>query len=139
MEQNEDSVKRRHGQKASGRNEFVILLLGDDPGFRVALADILREDGHDVHEFEHPAKLPSLHKLGHVDILITDYSFGHGEDGLQLSIRFNSAHPGKPAILLTALADDVYEDRLVHLNFLRLLNKPLRYEVLHELLHDTVA
>jgi DNA-binding NtrC family response regulator len=116
----------------------VVLLLDDDPGFRSALAQNLREDGHEVRAFERPADLPNLGELSHVHILVTDYSFGKGEDGLDLSRRFNATHPGKPAILLTGYADDVAEEGVAHLPFLRLLTKPLRYEVLHGLIHSLV-
>jgi DNA-binding NtrC family response regulator len=114
----------------------VVLLLGNDAGFRSALAQNLREDGHEVNDFERPADLPELNELSHVHILVTDYSFGKGEDGLDLSLRFNSAHPGKPAILLAAFADDIAEEGVIHLPFLRLLTKPLRYEALHMLIHE---
>lgn len=116
----------------------MVLLLDDDAGFRSALAQNLREDGHDVRAFERPADLPNLDELSQVHVLVTDYSFGRGEDGLDLSMRFNAVHPGKPAILLTAYADGLVEEGVAHLPFLRLLTKPLRYEVLHGLIHSLV-
>ncbi len=116
-----------------------MLLLDDDPGFRRALAANLREDGHRVHEFEHPSELPELDGLEDVHVLITDFCFEGGEDGLQFSVRFHSAYPSKPAILLTAYSDLAVDEHVGDLEYIRMLNKPLRYERLHDLLHHVIA
>jgi DNA-binding NtrC family response regulator len=119
----------------SGCDAIGVILLDDEPSFRMSLADMLRDDGHDVRDYAVPAHLPALATLKEVAILITDYEMP-GQDGLQLADAFHAHHPDVPVLLVTAYRTQSLDLQVRVRPFLRLVQKPIDYEVLHALLHD---
>lgn len=114
----------------------MLLLLDDDDGFRGALGDLLSEDGHSVRAFRSIGEMPPLEQLPAPAALITDYELGDSEDGLSFARRFNDVHPGVPIIIVTAYHSEHLAQSVADTPYLSLLHKPVRYEELHELLHN---
>jgi len=114
-----------------------ILVVEDERLFRVAVAGMLREDGHDVLEFAQPAHLPSLLAIGRVDLLLCDYELP-GENGLALADRFHAAHAARPIILVTGYRTHRLDTEAARRPLLHLVEKPVRYDELHALIHQLV-
>jgi DNA-binding NtrC family response regulator len=119
----------------SGCSAIGILLLDDEPSFRTSLAEMLRDDGHEVRDYDAPANLPALSKLENVTILITDYEMP-GKNGFVLADDFHTHHPDVPVILVTAYRTESLDAQVLDRPFLRLVQKPVDYAVLHALIHD---
>jgi two-component system nitrogen regulation response regulator GlnG len=113
----------------------MVLLLDDDEGFRTALGELLREDGHSVRAYGSITEMPPLDEITGPAALITDYQLGGSEDGLAFAQRFHAAHPRVPVILATAFATDYLTQAVDALPYVSLIRKPLDYGHLHTLLH----
>lgn len=113
--------------------DLTVLLVDDDEDFRRALAESLRDDGHTVHDFASPAAMPPASTFGRYSVMITDYRL-RPEDGLALIERFQTAAPGKPAILVTSFANGAVERALASRQQTWLLEKPFDYEELRALI-----
>jgi CheY-like chemotaxis protein len=115
-----------------------ILLVDREPGFRSALAGMLREDGHDVVECPDAGELPRVEVLGRFDVLLCAHEMP-AENGLWLADRVHAAHPALPAILLAAYLPSALGHELAERPFLRLVEKPLSYDDLHQLIHELAS
>ena len=80
---------------------YPILLVDDDPSFRLGLAGVLGDDGHEVFAYAFPARSPRTVRLRGVTLLITDYDMP-GENGIAFADRFHAARPDVPVVLVTA-------------------------------------
>ena len=116
-------------------SDLSILLVEDEHGFRMGLAQMLRENGHDVFDYAEPADLPPLATLDHVEVLVCDYDM-RGENGLSLADRFHAAHPTLPIILVTAYRTHHLDAEVARRPFVHLVEKPIPYENLHALIHQ---
>lgn len=112
---------------------MTILLLDDDHTYRRGLAAILRDEGHQVLDFETPGELAHLDEYRDVDLLITDYEMPH-ENGLELSKRFRDHHPRTPVVMITAHASAFLEAQAALREQFCVLRKPLDFGDLEELL-----
>ena len=110
-----------------------ILVLDHDGDFRDGLVGCLEEDGHRVLAYPSPTLLPGLDILAGVEAAITEYVMD-GEDGLRFAERLNQHKPEVPVIIATAYPGNHLEAAAAARNFLHLLRKPFRYEVLANLL-----
>lgn len=104
----------------------------------MALAEALRDDGHDVFAYPTPGALPGLETISRVSVVITDYDMP-GMNGLTLADRLHAYFPGMPVVLVTAYASRVVEATIASRGFVHLRYKPLDYEDVHGLLHRVVA
>jgi DNA-binding NtrC family response regulator len=111
----------------------VVLLVDDDDSFRSALAENLRDDGHEVLEYALPADVPSLDSLEAVRVLITDYEMP-GSTGLAFADRFHAVHPQVPVLLVTAFPTPQVVAQSAARTFVHLLRKPLDYDDLRKVL-----
>jgi two-component system nitrogen regulation response regulator GlnG len=111
------------------RSGQVILLLDDDREFRSAVAEILRDDGHEVLDYADPAEVPPLQSLGRVTALVTDYRMP-GTDGVTFADRFHAAHPGAPVIVTTSYTTAFLESAVAARPYIHLLRKPMDYTTL---------
>ncbi|HEY2386497.1 MAG TPA: response regulator [Candidatus Binatia bacterium] len=121
-----------------GCSAIRILLVDDEPSFRTSLAEMLREDGHGVGDHGAPAHVPALSSLKDVAILITDYEMP-GTSGLALADAFHAQHPHVPVILVTAYRTTSLDAQVLDRPFLRFVQKPVDYVVLHTLIHEVCA
>jgi FixJ family two-component response regulator len=115
------------------RNDGAVLLLDDDESFRNALAESLRDDGFAVIEYSTACDVPPLTALGEISVVVTDYDMP-GTDGLAFADKVRATCPGVPIIMVTGCCTVSLED-LAAARGVRLLRKPLEYEILHNLLH----
>lgn len=114
--------------------DIGILLVDDEASFRVALAEMLRDDGHEVRDYGLPADVPSLQDLVGVAILVTDYQMP-GKTGLDLAEEFHAHHPGTPVVLVTAYQTPGLDTQAVDRPYLRIVQKPVDYDAIHALIH----
>lgn len=109
--------------------------MDDDDAFRLGLAGLFRDDGHEVADFSRPDSIPSFNQLGDVALLVTDLDMPGG-NGFALADTFHSAHPDVPVILITAFHGQALEEEAARRPFLRLLHKPMQYEDVHAEVHS---
>lgn len=111
----------------------MVLLLDDDPDFRLALAAHLTDDGHGVAHFGRPGELPPLHSFEALTMLILDQQL-EGESGLQFADRFHATHPGVPVVMLTAYESEYLRAEVARRAFITLRRKPIDYDEIARLL-----
>ncbi len=117
---------------------LALLLVDDEATFRISLAEMLRDDGHEVRDYGAPAELPSFGALANVAVLLTDYEMP-GRNGLDLADEFHAHHPAVPVIVLTAYRLGALETQAKDRPFLQLASKPVDYPALHALIHRTAS
>lgn len=121
--------------KAHSCDELRVLLVDDEDAFRTNLADILREDGHDVCTYRSPAEVPALSDLARVGVVITDFDMPGG-DGFSFADRVHAAWPHIPVVIVTAHPSGTVEAAAaLRRDFLSLLSKSVPYERIHEVVH----
>lgn len=116
----------------------MVLLLDDDHTFRTALSELLQGDGHPVRAFRSPSELPPLAEFPAMAAVITDYQLQDCEDGLSFAKRFNVVQPNVPVLIVTAYASDHLTRSVAAAPYLSLLAKAVRYDDLHQLVHERV-
>jgi DNA-binding NtrC family response regulator len=120
-----------------GCDTIRILLVEDEGAFRESLAEMLRDDGHEVLTFPDPAAIPPLDSIGTFGLLVTDYDMP-GKNGLALADEFHAHHPTTPILLATAFRAGL-DTKVAHRPFLRLVQKPIAYDAIHRLIHESAA
>jgi len=112
-----------------------ILLLEDEPSLRTGLAQMLRDDGHEVWDYAAPAEVPSLSDLDGVAVAVTDYEMP-GKNGLAFADEFHAQHPDVPVLLMTAYRKPSLAAQVLDRPYLRILQKPVDYEAIHATIHE---
>jgi DNA-binding NtrC family response regulator len=122
---------------AAGRlHKQTVVLLDDDEGFRSALAENLRDDGYHVVEYATAHEIPPLTALDEVRVVVTDYDLP-GTNGLTFADTFHAVYPNVPIILVTGVCTRSLEAQAAARGFVCLLRKPIEYDTLYHLLHQT--
>jgi DNA-binding NtrC family response regulator len=111
-----------------------IVVVDDEGSFRESLAEMLREDGHEVLAYPAPAAVPPLGSLDGIGLLLTDYEMP-GQNGLVLADDFHAHHPAVPVLLVTAYRSGL-DAEVARRPFLRLAQKPIGYDALHRIIHE---
>ena len=111
-----------------------ILVVDDEGAFRESLAEMLRDDGHEVLDYSAPAEVPPLDRLSGIDVVVTDYEMP-GKNGLAFADEFHAHRPGVPILLVTADASDL-DVHMARRPFLRMMQKPIGYDALHRAIHE---
>ncbi len=112
-----------------------IILVDDETIFRLALAETLRDDGHEVFDYPSATAVPAFVTLPAAAILVTDFEMP-GPNGVALADAFRRARPSAQAILLSAYTIPAVDGAVATRPWLRFMSKPLDYDVLHALIHD---
>lgn len=123
---------------ATGPDCDLVVLVDDDEGFRSALAETLRDDGRTVIEYGAPSEVPSLDGLRGAKLMITDYDMP-GTNGLAFADAFHARHPAVPIVLITAFPTQTLVAEAAARGFVRLLPKPVDYEVVRQVLSESPA
>ncbi len=118
--------------------DLRVLLIDDDDTFRAALEELLKGDGHPVHAVGSLPELPDVAELSAVAAVVTDYELKDKETGLGFAKRFNAIQPTVPVIIVTAYASGDLTRSVAAASYLSLLRKPIRYDDLHDLIHQRV-
>jgi DNA-binding NtrC family response regulator len=113
---------------------LTVLLVDDEPSFRLSLAEGLRDDGHQVLDYPSGTAVPPFATLPPTAILVTDFEMP-GSNGLHLADGFRRAHPNGHAILLSAYTIPAVDGAVAARPWLRFVSKPVDYETLHALIH----
>lgn len=115
----------------------TILVVDDEQPFRESLAEMLRDDGHVVLDYSQPAEVPPLGGLEGIDLLLTDFDMP-GKTGLAFADEFHVQRPDVPVLLVTAHHAGL-EREVARRPFLRMIAKPVGYDLLHQVIHDCAA
>ena len=118
-------------------SEITILLVDFDEPFRTGLAQMLRDDGHQVLDFASPADVPPLEDLHHVEMVIVEYLLP-GEHGIALAKRFHRVHPRLPVLLVSVYLGGRFAEPDRDRDFVHTLSKPIDYDHLHLQIHRLV-
>jgi CheY-like chemotaxis protein len=110
-----------------------ILLVEDESITRAYLADILRNDGYEVHEAQNGAEALELFESQHFDLVITDLVMPQ-LNGFKLTARVRSVSPRTPIILVTAYLSDHAGKTIVE-GEAEFIGKPIEPEVLLATIH----
>jgi DNA-binding NtrC family response regulator len=116
----------------------LVVLVDDDDGFRSALAETLRDEGHKVAEYGAPSQVPSLDGLQDAKLMITDYDMP-GTNGLAFADAFHARYPAVPIVLISSFPTPMLVTQAAARGFVRLLPKPVDYEVLRQVLLESLA
>ena len=114
-------------------SDIVVALVDDDASFRSGVAALLRDDGHEVHEYGDPRDVAP----GDLDafcVLATDYHMAD-VDGVTFADRVHRSAPQLPIMLVTAYWTVEVEAAVAARPFLHLCRKPVDYEGLHDRIH----
>ena len=114
-----------------------IVLVDDEGSFRESLAEMLREDGHEVLDYPDPAAVPPPGAIDRLDLLLTDYEMP-GRNGVTLADEFRAHHPALPVLLVTAYRTAL-DAEVAQRPFMRVVQKPIAYDTLHRMIHECVA
>jgi DNA-binding NtrC family response regulator len=104
----------------------------------MALADVLRDDGHRVEAFDAPSSVPPLESLGHVAVLVTDYQLPES-NGLEFADAFHTAYPNVPIILVTADPCSHLDGAAGSRPYVQLHRKPIDYRTLNASIRKGLA
>ncbi|HEX6323456.1 MAG TPA: response regulator [Vicinamibacterales bacterium] len=97
-----------------------ILLVEDDPDQRAGLAELLRQEGHDVREAGSAETALAVLEAHDVDLVIADYQLGGATGSWLARVAARRGAAGAPrALLMTA------HDHLADADGLTVLRKPL--------------
>ena len=119
-------------------SKIPVLLVDDDDCLRSTLAWSLREDGHEILEYRAADQVPPFSTLQAVSVVITDYEMPR-IDGISFADAFHEVRPDVPILLVTGHASPWVLKAVAVRDFLRLLLKPVDYDVLHEAIHSARA
>lgn len=134
MAQFSPSICRSTGRPCS---EIPILLVDLDEPFRAGLAQMLRDDAHEVLDFATPADVPPLEGLHRVGLVITEYLLP-GEHGIAFADRFHRIHPRMPILLVSIYLRGSIDARVGGREFVHAVGKPIEYDRFHEHVHQLV-
>ena len=101
-----------------------VLLLDDNHSFRRGVAELLRDNGHEVRDYTHPLEVPPIPTLGEISLVVSDYQMP-GQDGLAFADAFHRVHPTVPIILVTASIVPRLRTEAAVRSFLHLAPKPV--------------
>jgi DNA-binding NtrC family response regulator len=116
---------------------IVVLIVDDDPTFRNGVTALLRDDGHEVHEYADPRDV-TPDRLATVHFVATDYHMAD-VDGVTFADRVHGRMPALPIMLLTAYWTVEVEAAAAARPFLHLCRKPVDYDDLHDRIHALAA
>ena len=110
----------------------MVLLLDNDEVFRTALAEMLRDDGHEVLEYAAPSEVPrqTIHRA---TVLVTHCRMASSA-ALAFADRFRAAHPAAPVIATTSYSTASLEAEVAARPCMHLLRKPMDYAAIAALL-----
>jgi DNA-binding NtrC family response regulator len=105
---------------------MTFVVLDDDAGFRDALAENLRDDGHRVEEFASMPGVDELRAFGEIDAVFAHYHLPE-QNALELADRLHALYPRLPVIVLTADPSSAIDAAVSRRPFTSLQRKPLQY------------
>ena len=107
----------------------LVLVVDDDPSFRVMLTQLLEQDGYAAIAAAGADRALARLAETPADVVVTDLVMP-GRSGLSLLIDLHMEHPDVPAIAMTGDDDRVMRDAARALGARRVLRKPFRSDEL---------
>lgn len=115
----------------------VLILVDDEATFRLALAELLRSDGHTVLDYASPATLLAFENIPKDALLVTDFEMP-GQNGVELADTFRRARPTSRVMLVSGYSDGAIDPAIAARPWLRFMPKPVDYNELHAMIHAEV-
>lgn len=106
-----------------------VVVVDDDPHFRVALGDAVESRGHDVKGFDGVSLALDYLKGNRVDLIITDFKL-IGRTGLELVVKVRELYPETRIALVTGVVGVQSVFEAVGHSADYLIAKPIREEEL---------
>lgn len=78
-----------------------ILIVDDEPGFRLVFAEILLAEGHEVRDVCDAASAREALATFDAEVLVVDWILRDGSQGPQLAAELQAAQPGLGVVLMT--------------------------------------
>jgi two-component system, OmpR family, response regulator ChvI len=123
-------VIRPPAREAAGKSLVQIVIVDDDDGFRESLGLNLIDDGYAITSFSSgAAALAYFTAGGKADAILLDWRMP-GMDGLELLRSLRRAGNMTPAIFLTMLQDDIYEEAALEGGAVDFIDKSRRLSIL---------
>jgi CheY-like chemotaxis protein len=95
-------------------NGRVCLIVDDEPTIREYLKAILRGKNLETLEASNAVQaLQIAHKVGGIDLVISDIQMPGDMDGLELARSLKISHPALPVILISGFSDKAADDRFI--------------------------
>ena len=105
----------------------MILLVEDEPYIRDVVRWVLEDEGYEVHAAPDAAAAREALRAGRPELVILDWMLPKG-GGAAVLAELRAAHPGAPAIVISAI-DDAAEGARSH-GAVAFLRKPFELEAL---------
>lgn len=136
MEKN-DKLNRA-GESVVGGSEHI-LIVDDEPKIIEAEKELLNSLGYRVTIFSKPADAIAYFNdnFEEVDLVITDMTMPE-IDGVGMARSFHQVAPHLPVILQTGFSEDLYQDQIQHMNFAKIVKKPLLFHELAQCVRQTL-
>jgi CheY-like chemotaxis protein len=116
---------------------YHILLVDDDPDFRLKMKQLLQSAGFAVTESESEQQAYELARRSKFDLAIVNLILENSDSGFTLCYHFKKDYPNMPLILLSSSTSDMAIEFSMESASERawikadtLLNKPIRFEQL---------
>jgi len=114
-----------------------VLLIDDDPDFRLTAKQSLQDAGYHVTEVEGENQAYEIIRTKKFDIAIVDLILENSDSGFSLSYHFKKDYPNMPIVMLSSAVHDFgiefSRNSAVERSWIKadaLLNKPIRTEQL---------
>jgi DNA-binding NtrC family response regulator len=92
----------------------VCLIVDDEPAVREYLKAVLQGKSFEMLEASNAVQaLQIVHKVGGIDLVISDIQMPGDIDGLDLARSLKNSHPALPVILISGFANKVTEERFI--------------------------
>ena len=117
---------------------MTFLVLDEDAGFRSALAEVLRDDGHRVEEFASTPDLSAVRALGNIDAVFAHYHLLQ-QDDMHFADELQSVYPGLPIVILTADPWTTIDAAVNARPYTTLRRKPLAYSDVRALVEQIAS
>lgn len=118
-----------------------ILIIDDNPDFRLMLKDMLTDLGHTVGEASDGGKGGDLYRQGGFDLVFTDVIMP-GKEGVETILMLRSLDPAVKIVVMSGggeVGPDDYLNMALQLGAKRALKKPFRLEDVRKVIGEVLA
>lgn len=124
-------VAPSHARETVAHNAKRILVVDDDPGFRLTAAEVLRAEGFSANEAASGEQALVLAERQQPDLILLD-AIMHGADGFDIcrQLRTNQSTRDIPIVMVTGLDDGKSVDRAFDVGATGFTTKPVNYSSL---------
>ncbi len=136
-EASDDAAQPAPGTALEGE---TVLVVDDEPGVRMLVAEVLSELGYAIIEAEDgPSALKVVSSKARIDLLVTDVGLPNGMNGRQVADAARVARPGLKVLFITGYAENAVVGN-GHLDpGMAVITKPFAVDALANRIKDLIA